>query len=173
MSFEDSNPFDIRVLNPAQVKLYRSAPGDALVRMTLNNELSWRDVRIARAFPFSDPEHYIGLRTGEDKDIGMMIDLTGMDAESKSLVAQGLEQRYFTPKVEKVNSVVEQHGTSTWEVETDRGPRRFIVRNLRDSTNTIGPNRILMTDTEGNRYEFEDVNSYGTRAFRVLSKVLL
>jgi Domain of unknown function (DUF1854) len=171
MSFEDSNPFDVRILNPAQVKLFRSAPGDALVRMTLNNERSWRDVRIARAFPFSDPEHYIGLRTGEDKDIGMMIDLTGMDSESKALIASELEQRYFTPKVEKVNSVLEQHGTSTWEVETDRGARRFIVRNLRDSTSPIGPNRVLITDTEGNRYEFPDVTAYGAKAYRVLSRV--
>ena len=60
----------------------------------------------------------------------------------------------------------------TWEVETDRGPRRFVVRNLRDSTFPLGPNRLMMTDTDGNRYEFPDVTAVGAKAYQVLAKVL-
>ena len=60
----------------------------------------------------------------------------------------------------------------TWEVETDKGPRRFLVRNLRDSTFPLGKNRLMMTDTDGNRYEFPDVMAVGTKAMAILSKVL-
>ena len=73
-------------------------PDDAVVRLTLEGDRSWREVRIARAFPFSDPDHYIGFRDGDDKDIGLLIDLRGLDAESRRIIDEELARRYFTPQ---------------------------------------------------------------------------
>ncbi len=168
----EDNPFDIRILEPTETRLFRAYDGDALVRLTLNDERSWREVRVARAKPFSDPDHYIGLRDGDDKDIGLIEDPRLLDAASRAILEEELERRYFTPTVERVVSVKEEMGTVTWEVETDRGARRFVVRNLRDSTFPLGPNRLMMTDTDGNRYEFPDVTTYGAKAYTVLAKVL-
>ena len=52
------------------------------------------------------------------------------------------------------------------------GARRFLVRDLRDNTFPLGPNRLMMTDMEGNRYEFPDVTALGVKAYQVLAKVL-
>ena len=64
MHLTEDNPFDIRILDPRPCACSAS-PDDAMVRLTLEGDRSWREVRIARAFPFSDPDHYIGLRDGE------------------------------------------------------------------------------------------------------------
>ncbi len=168
----DENPFAIRFLDPKLVRLFRTDPRDATVRLTLDNERSWFTVSIARAFPFSKPDHYIGLRDGADKDIGILTDLRGIDAVSREIIEEELERRYFTPKVQRVVSVKEEFGTVSWDVVTDRGECQFVVRNIRDNSFPLGPNRIMMNDTDGNRYEFPDVTSYGSQAYQVLAKVL-
>jgi len=167
-----NNPFDIQTLDPKSLRLFRLNPEDGILRMTREGDCSWREVRIARAFPFSKTDLYIGLRDGDDNDIGMLKDLRGMDAESRRLIEQELDRRYFTPKVLRVNTVKEEYGTVTWEVETDRGMRRFVVRNLRDNAYPLGPQRVLMTDGDGNRYEFPDITALGARAYNVLAKVM-
>ncbi len=172
MTNPDDNPFAVRFLDPKTLRLFHVSDDDATVRLTLAGDRSWREVRIARAFPFSDPDRYIGLRDGDDKDIGILTTLIGLDGESLRIIEEELERRYFTPKVERVISVAEEFGVVTWEVDTDRGPRRFLVRNLRDSTFPLGPNRLMMTDTDGNRYEIPDVRAVGAKAYAVLMKVL-
>lgn len=169
---EEINPFAVRFLESHGLRLFRTHSEDATVRLTLEGDRSWREVRIARAFPFSNPDRYIGLRDGDDKDIGILTTLQGLDGDSRAIIEEELERRYFTPRIEKVLTVSEQFGVVTWEVETDKGPRRFLVRNLRDSTFPLGRNRLMMTDTDGNRYEFPDVTVVGTKAMAVLSKVL-
>ncbi|BDI33809.1 hypothetical protein CCAX7_58600 [Capsulimonas corticalis] len=169
---EERNPFAIRFLEPSQVRLFHSDPSDAAIRLTLEGELSWRSVRIARAFPFSDPEAYIGLRDEEDEDIGIVRDLKSLDAESRAVATAALDRRYFTPKVLKVHSVSEKSGSATFDVETDRGPVRFVVRSLRDNSFSMGPNRLMLVDSEGGRYEFPDITAYGGKAYYVLSKVM-
>ncbi len=168
----EDNPFDVRFLAPKSMRLFRTDPADTRVRLTLEGDRSWREVRIARAFPFSDPDHYIGFRDGNDKDIGLLIDMQDLDAESRGIIADELARRYFTPKIKRVLAVTEQFGVVTWDVETDRGERHFMVRNLRDNAYSLGPNRLMMTDADGNRYEFPDVTTVGPKAYQVLSRVL-
>ena len=168
----EDNPFDVRFLDPKSMRLFRTDPSDTRVRLTLDGDRSWREVRIARAFPFSDPDHYIGFRDGDDKDVGLLIDLRDLDAASRQIIDEELARRYFTPKIERVTAVSEKFGVVTWDVETDRGERHFIVRNLRDNTYSLGPNRLMMTDSDGNRYEIPNVSSVGAKALQVLSRVM-
>ena len=169
---ETDNPFAVRFLDAPSLRLFRTAPSDATVRLTIEGDRSWREVRIARAFPLSKPDSYIGLRDGDDKDIGILTTLKGLDADSVAIIEEELERRYFTPRVERVLAVKEEFGVVTWEVETDRGPRRFLVRNLRDNSFPLGTNRLMVTDTDGNRYEFPDVQAVGPKAYVVLQKVM-
>ncbi len=171
-TYDPTNPFAVRFLEAPALRLFRTDPADAIVRLTIDGDRSWREVRVARAFPFSDPDHYIGLRDGDDKDIGVLVTLDGLDAGSRAIIDEELARRYFTPRIERVLSVTELFGVVTWEVETDRGPRRFLVRGLRDNTFPLGRSRLMMTDTDGNRYEFPDVNAVGPKAYAVLAKVL-
>ncbi len=169
---ETLNPFAVRVLDPQTVRLFRTHPADTTVRATIEGDRSWRDVRIARAFPLSDPDRFIGLRDGDDKDIGIFESLHGLDAESRAVVDEELERRYFTPQITKVHSVAEEFGVVTWDVDTTKGRRRFLVRNLKDSTFTLGASRVMMTDVDSNRYEILDAYTLGPQAVLILSKIM-
>jgi hypothetical protein len=167
--------YELVVLDPKAVRLFRT--GGSTVRLTLNDprvgaERSYISVAIARAFPLSDPERYIGLRDGNDKDIGMLAELGGLDAESRAIAEEELERRYFLPRVRRVASVKEEFGMTTWEVETDKGRRTFIVHNLREAVQDLSPTRVLVTDMDGNRYEFPDSRQLDDRSYGILQRVL-
>lgn len=167
-----TDAYTLRILSPEDVRLFRSSAGDARVRMTIANERSFVSVTISRAFPFSKPREYLGFQDGSGADIGVMPTVDGLDAQSLSVIDEEMHRRYFTPTVRKVTLVEEIQGTVTWEVETDRGDRRFIVRNIRDNSYALGPGRVMLTDSEGNRYFFPDIHTLGRRAYEVLSKVM-
>ena len=168
----EENPFEVRLLDPKTVRLFRTDSTESKVRLTLEGERSWIEVRIARAFPFSDPDHYIGLRDGDDKDIGLLIDLRDIDACSRKIIEEELARRYFTPKIKRVLAVREEFRIVSWEVETDHGVHKFVVHNLRDNSYPIGPNRLMLVDTDGNRYEFPDTSAVSPDAAAVLAKVI-
>lgn len=166
---------DLVLFDPTRVTLFRT--GGATVRATITDqqigaERSFLRVQIARAFPLSDPERYIGLRDEKDKDIGMFATLTGLDAESRRILDEELNRRYFLPRVVNVVSVKEEYGTITWQVDTDKGRRTHFVQNLRDSTQELTPGRFLITDKDGNRFEIPDVEKLDSKSYSILSRVM-
>ena len=167
--------FDLILLDPTKVRLFRT--GGSTVRLTLSDpavaaERSYLRVTIARAFPLSDPGHYIGLRDGKDQDIGMLRSLDGLDADSRALAEEELARRYFLPKILRVNDVKEEFGFTTWDVETDKGPRTFTVRHMRDAVQSLTPTRVLVTDSDGNRWEFPDVRQLDDKSYGIMQRVL-
>lgn len=169
--------YDLVLLNPASVRLFRTGGPTSALRATISDEQlgaerSYLRVQVARAFPLRNPDRYIGLRDGADKDIGMLVTLDGLDSESRRLTDEELFRRYFLPKIIKVNDVKDEFGLTTWEVETDKGSRRFVVRNLRDSAHELSATRVLLTDTDGNRWEFPDVRKLDEKSYAIIQRVL-
>jgi|GEM_PF-105657 hypothetical protein len=156
--------FELLTLDPKGVSLFRTPGGT--VRLTLADpkagpERSYLIVRIARAFPWSLPDEYIGLRDGKDKEIGVLETLESLNAESRAILDDELARRYFIPKVVRILEVKEERGgLAYFKVETDRGEREFYVQNPRDSCQNLSAIRILVTDKDGFRYEFPDITQY-------------
>lgn len=174
MQEPDAN-YDLILLDPAQITLFRT--GGSIVHATITDpqigaERSFRIVRVARAFPLSKEFEYIGLRNGDDKDIGMLQTLAGMEPESRRIVDEELNRRYFVPKVLRVNQLKEEFGNVTWTVETDKGERVFIVPNIREGVVEVSTNRVLVTDKDGVRYEFPDVTRYDAKTQALFTRVL-
>lgn len=170
----DSGPkhldsFDLRVLDPSKTTLRRIG---GLTRMTIEGDRSWTRANPARAFPVSDPDHYIGFLDGAGKDIGILRDPSLLDEESRRILAEDLEMRYFVPVVTKVNKVKVEFGAVYWTVETTRGPRDVIVRNLRDNLQELTATRVLVTDVDGNRVEFPNINELDQESLGVILRHL-
>ena len=56
-------------------------------------------------------------------------------------------------------SRVEKYGNITWTVATDRGEHSFAILNTSIDIKTLYDGRILIRDSNDNRYEIEDVNA--------------
>lgn len=167
----NTNPasFELRILDPKKMRLFRFA---GVPRLTLENDRSWTKVSVARAFPLSDPEHYIGFLDGAGKDVGVLHDPGLLAPESRKVVEEELEKRYFVPIVERVVSVKEEFGTVYWTVETDRGTKEIVVRNLRDNIQELSQSRIIITDADGNRFEFPDTSKLDSKSLAIIMRNL-
>jgi hypothetical protein len=164
--------FEVKILEPEEVRFFHAPEGDARIRVQLRDEVSYIDVRVASALPLSNPDAYLGIRDEQDKDIGLIREWKRLAPESLKIVKEALDRAYFLPKVLKINKVKDTFGVVIWDVETDYGPRRYAVRNMRDNSVTLSAERVLMTDVEGNRFEFPNIHSYSNEALEVLLKVL-
>jgi hypothetical protein len=145
---------DLHLLNPSELRILRVA---GVTRLTLAEQCSFLSIGVHRAFPVSNPDRYIGLLDGAGKDIGLIGDPSHLDRESRELLDEELELRYFVPVVKRVVSVKEEFGSVYWSVETNRGQADFVVRNPKDSTQELSGNRVILTDVDGNRFEFPDI----------------
>src|SRR5580700_2361534 len=79
----DPASFELRVFDPKRIRLFRVA---GVTRLTWENERSWTKVAVARAFPLSDPGHYIGFLDGAGKDIGLLYDPDPLDSDSRRIM---------------------------------------------------------------------------------------
>jgi hypothetical protein len=165
----DPASFELRILDPRKIRVFRNA---GVPRLTLDNDRSWAKVSVARAFPLSDPEHYIGFLDGAGKDVGILHDPGLLDPESRKVVEEELEKRYFVPIVERVTAVKEEFGTIYWTVETDRGTKEIVVRNLRDNIQELSQSRIIITDADGNRFEFPDTSKLDNKSLGIIMRNL-
>ena len=165
----DPASFELRILDAKKTRVYRVS---GVVRLTILNDRSWIKVSVARAFPLSDPNHYLGFLDGAGKDIGLLHDPGLLDQDSRRVVDEELEKRYFVPIVERVVTVKEEFGTIYWTVETDRGEKEVIVRNLRDNLQDLGGSRVIITDVDGNRFEFRDISKLDGKSQGILLRNL-
>jgi hypothetical protein len=165
----DPASYELRILDPRRIRVFRYG---GVPRLTIENDRSWAKVTVARAFPLSDPHHYLGFLDGNGKDIGLLVDPGPLDAESRTVVDEELEKRYFVPVVERVLSVKEEFGAVYWRVETDRGEKEIIARNLRDNLMELSSTRIIITDIDSNRFEFPDINKLDGRSLGIIMRNL-
>ncbi|MFQ3610581.1 MAG: DUF1854 domain-containing protein [Fimbriimonadales bacterium] len=165
---------DIRWLDPMAVVIER-VPDSQQVRIVLPDGEVYDDVQFARAFPFSDENHYISVLRREEKEkfveVGMFRTLNGMAPSSRQVLEEELERRYFIPIIEQVLSLTEEYGQLRWEVETDRGHRVFYVRNWRDNVHELSPVRYLIVAVDGSRYEIRDLNALDSKSRAQLDRL--
>jgi len=159
--------YDLQVLNVEQIKLFVHG---GVLRLTVADDRSYCLVRGYRAFPISDPDHYYGVTDGAGKDIGVIVNPAHLDDASRHAIQDELEKRYFVPVVIDVIGIKEEYGSILWDVETDRGTKRYVVRSLRDNLVELPDRRLLITDIEGNRFEVSDLRSLDSKSQEVLLK---
>lgn len=148
-----------RWLDPQKIKLTRTDGG--FLDLTYDDEHHER-IAIHRCFPFSSPDDYLSFREAGEKakEIGMLRHLDELGSSAQALVREQLALRYFTPIITRIHNVKEEYGYTYWDVETDRGPVRFVVRMGSGTVNRIGGTRYMVNDIDGNRFEIPDLTAY-------------
>ena len=131
----------------------------ATLRLTIADDRSYLRVSVLRAFPLSEPDRFLSIRDGAGKEIGLIVDAAALAAESRALVAADLERRYVIPVVTLVRTAKERFGTVDWTMETDRGIVRLTTRNLRENVQRPSPERLILNDVDGNRYDIRNVDA--------------
>ena len=153
---EAQRPIDteeLRYLDPATIRFERAG---AQLHLDLGGT-TYRNVAVTCAFPLSLPLRFLSVRNADNNEIGMINDASELDAANQQIVTEALERHYLMPLIQRVVRVKERFGTLDWEVMTNRGPRAFTTRDLRENVIHPVPGRTLLTDVDGNRYDVRDI----------------
>lgn len=156
MEKETEEMLKINVLSDKNAVFTRTKGG--FVSLKTGDETYGR-VNVVRMFPFTDPDHFISIRTtGEhSKEIGFIEDLNELNAATREMLDEQLEIRYFTPIITKIISVKDEYGYAYFDVITDRGECKFAIRMGGNDVVHLNETRILITDLDENRFEIPDI----------------
>ena len=158
-------------ITPENSEFYRSGGGLVSFKLKLNGKESVAErVSLVRAFPISNPDEYISVRTpssarGDGREIGMIRNVNDFDAESVKLLKEELDRRYFTPEISKINSVREKFGYLYFDAITSAGKIAFTMTNPYSNFRRLENGSVLITDIDGNCFRITspeklDRNSY-------------
>lgn len=107
-------------------------------------------------FPYTAPQDIIVFMDDEGTELGWLVELDRLDAESRQALEAVLQEEYLIPRIERILTAKEEFDIITWQVVTDRGTRTIEIRGRRN-IRWIGPGRVLVKDADGNRYEIPNV----------------
>jgi hypothetical protein len=126
-------------------------------------------VEPVRAFPFSDPEHWVFIRDNEARELLCMENFAELDPCSHAVLESELAQRDFVPVIQRIENISGHTEPSEWRVVTDRGDTRFIL-NSEDDVRSLSAVRVLITDASGIRYVIPDTVTLDAVSRRFLER---
>jgi hypothetical protein len=102
----------------------------------------------------------------------MIKDLEELRPENHEIVREELDMRYLTAYVSRVTHLRNEYGVSYWQVETDRGRREFVAKNVAENAQWLGDRRLFILDVDGNRFEFSDLGKLDKKSQAFIDVVL-
>lgn len=157
-------------MNPTELKLFYQPPGT--LRLTVGDEKSYPKVSLYQSAPLSRPGEYLSLLDSKSEEIALVKHLNELTPESRAIAEQELRRRYLTAKIKAITGIKQEFGVTYWHVDTDRGPRDFVVQSLSESCAWLSDSHLLITDVDGCRFEIEDRNVLDAPSKRFLEQVL-
>jgi hypothetical protein len=116
---------------------------------------------------------YITLLDQNERELGFVRDLSELDEASVRALEECFAEYYMIPRITRVISCLEKFGSIKWEVETDRGPVKFRIRSRHsDIKKLYGTNRIIVKDSNDNRYEIPNYTALDAHSIRLLFSYL-
>jgi hypothetical protein len=176
MEAETEQMLRLRYINKDNAVFARTAGG--FVSLDLNESIApehYDRIRVVRSFPFTDRNKYISIRTIDEKskEIGMIKDLsTDVTPETRQMLEEQMDIRYFTPVIKKINSIKDEYGHAYFDVETDQGQCKFVIYMNSSSVVNLSDVRLLISDLDGNRFEIPDYTKLSARELKMLDLFL-
>ncbi len=144
-----------------------------LVRLTLKDGTVYENLEPRRLFPVTNENMFITLLDSDERELGFVRDFDELDEDSREALRQSFAEYYMIPKIEKLTKTEEKFGTLKWTVVTDRGDVTFRIRNRNsDIKRLYGTNRVIIRDSNDNRYEIPDIEKLDGRSKRLLFEFL-
>jgi len=161
---------DYDFLDPARLRLFTDKSGR--LRATVEEDRSFLDVNVVRVFPQSIPSGYWALTGPDGRVIGVIAEPEKLEKSSLEAARQALQRHYFLPVITEICSLKEEFGAVYFEVETDRGPRSFVAKGVRDGIVETETGELILVDVDENRYRIPDWHRLSARSRRHLERII-
>ena len=139
------------------------------VKLVMKDGTVYEKLEPRMLFPFTNDTMFITLLDKSEKEIAFVRDLTELDEDSAQAVRNCFSEYYMIPKIQRVLSCSDKKGSLSWTVITDRGEVSFRIRNHHsDIKHLRGTKRVIIRDSNDNRYEIEDYTALDRQSARLL-----
>ncbi|HVT12697.1 MAG TPA: DUF1854 domain-containing protein [Fimbriimonadaceae bacterium] len=146
----------VTYLSASQIRLI-AVPGAVHPRVEIVGDRCVMAAQFRRVFPLTHPDKFISIQDLADEEVGVLESLEGLPEDQKAMILEGLDRRYFTPVVKKIDDLRQDAGMWKFDVQTQRGATEFYVRNWRDSAHEVSPGRWQIQSVDGLRFEIRRV----------------
>lgn len=158
------------MLDPRKCRFHR--PQGEELRLDIEDDRCVLSCSVVRAFPLSDPEHYISVIDANGDEVGMLYELRQLDPDSRREIEEEFRKRYFVPIIQRINAIRVEFGIVYWEVETNKGPKDFVVHGIRDNVVEIAPYRYMIQDVDANRFEIPDLRKLDSKSQFLMERLV-
>jgi hypothetical protein len=124
-------------------------------------------VEPVRAFPLSEPAHWVSICDAEGREITTVASPDELDGATRKTLETELARREFLPVIEQIAHVTVDAEPTEWTVATDHGPTKFFVEGT-DAFRRLDADRCLIVDMQGVRYLIPDRKQLDAHSRRLL-----
>ena len=129
------------------------------------------DVRIRRAFPWSDPNHFVSIRSSDGKELMLIEDAASLTDAQRKAIEASLAATVLIPLIRHIDAIDVRFGFQQWRVRTDRGPIDFRVQE-REDIRFLPDGRFTVRDADGNVYELPKLDQLDEDSRRALEPLI-
>ena len=124
-----------------------------------------------RAFPIGAPEEGIALVNTEGHELLWIDRMEDLPEKAVTLVQEELASREFVPEIKRIRSVCSFACPSTWEIDTDRGDARLVLKGEED-IRRLDREKLLIADTHGIQFLIRDIQALDRTSRKILDRFL-
>jgi hypothetical protein len=124
-----------------------------------------------RAFPLTAPDEGLSIVGADGHELLWLDHVNQMPAAAQGLLNEELAVREFAPLIQQLLSVSTFATPSTWEVATDRGPTRFVLKS-EDDIRRLPEGKLLITAGHGLTFVVPDRFALDKHSRRLLERFL-
>lgn len=139
--------------------------------LTLPSGLVHEGVTPVRAFPVQAPQEFVALVSTEGKELFWIDRLADVPEDVRTLINEEIASREVMPVIQQLLSVSTYSTPSTWEVVTDRGPTKLILKGEED-IRRLATATLIITDSHGLRFYVSDMQQLDKHSRRLLDRFL-
>ena len=156
-------------MTTATLQLIRDPHGR--LQLTTADGVVHEGVVPVRAFPIAAPAEGIALVGTDGHELAWIDRLADLPDATRSLIEEELASREFVPEIRRLRHVSTFAIPSTWDVETDRGNTRFVLKGEED-IRRLGASTLLIGDSHGVQYLIRDLQSLDKASRRLLDRFM-
>ena len=143
------------------------------VRLTMKNGGVYEDLEPRRLFPITNQTMFITLLDSNEREGGFVRDFEELDDASRRALEECFAEYYMIPKISRLLECEDKFGSLKWTVDTDYGRVTFRIRNRHSDIKRLGhSNRIIIRDSNDNRYEIPDCTDMDPHSIHLLFSYL-
>ncbi len=160
-------------LTPSSTPAFQLArnPHGRLV-LTLPDGTAHEGVTPVRAFPIAAPGEGLSLVGSDGHELLWIPHVDQVAGPARQLIDEELAVREFVPTIEKIIAVSSFSTPSTWQVETDRGPARLVLKAEEDIRRLGGRTRLLIAGGDGMQFRVKDTTALDRHSRKLLERFL-